>query len=100
MHVHFQEEREKERNKMLEEKILPFFKDKALARPIIVMWSADVLLGEKKTVFDFLEELMQNKELRKELEKKFGSPIEETRLKAIINEKAWPDIRFRSLANP
>lgn len=93
------EERKKEREKFLEE-FLPYFKDKDLAKHIIELYAVTLALGEKKTIFEFLEELTRNEVLRSKLEKMLGQPIDEARLKSIKEEKAWQNVFSKTSLMP
>jgi hypothetical protein len=46
------------------------------------------------SVQDFIKEFMENIEFQRKLESTFGSQVEETRLKAILEEPSWSTLKI------
>lgn len=67
------------------------FKDKELAKAILILYYKEALLLDME-LYIFLVQLSQSLELRRKLEKEFGQPINEERLNNLIAEEGWKDI--------
>jgi len=85
------EVREKKHQERMKHFISPF-KDQELAKALLEHLSVRYVHGEASTVSAFLKELVENEELRSEVEKRFGKPIEDKRLEAIAADSAWEQI--------
>ncbi|MGQ9781423.1 MAG: winged helix-turn-helix transcriptional regulator [Nitrososphaeria archaeon] len=92
----FIESQEKNARKVIEE-ALSNFEDKQLARAVLSLYFKKVFAYNME-LYIFLVQVSQSKELRNELEKEFGEPVEEERLNKLISEESWKDLESFSAA--
>ncbi len=92
----FIENQEKDARKVIEE-ALGNFEDKQLARAVLSLYFKKVY-SYNMELYIFLVQVSQSRELREELEKEFGEPIEEERLNKLVSEDAWKDLESFSAA--
>ena len=96
MFKEFIKEQKKNAGKVIEE-ALTNFEDKELARAVLTLYFKKVFTYNME-LYIFLVQVSQSKELKDELEKDFGAPVEEERLNKLISESAWKDLESFSAA--
>lgn len=87
----FRRKRDKEMEKLLNP-LVALFKDKELARSTIKQFMVLLSQGYVKNPSQFLKQLQGKKDIRVRVEERFGKPIDDSRLEAIIADPAWEKI--------
>jgi DNA-binding HxlR family transcriptional regulator len=87
---------EKETIKKYEDKFCAEFKDKELSKVVVSQFALMKSYGEVKTLKDFFKKILEDELSHKAIEKRFGKPISEKRLKNLLSDPAWKTLDYKS----
>ena len=72
------------------------FKDKELSKVVVSQFAVMRSIGEVKTPVEFFKKILNDNSTLKKIEKRFGIPIPEKRLRTMLDDPAWKTLNYKS----